>query len=771
MKRKTIAKLITLILTVVVAATVLSGCIVSYNEDEDLSQVILEVNPVKIEYTVPMKGDYLDPDGNRVRNTGNVPGIETDSDGNVQSVLYDHAGNPIGKPAVENGAIKYEQTADKVSYEYAIVYAVENGAVAGAVEYRYTGIVNVGGVRLAQWTNVSDHSAAKGATVYGRISGVTYGSDAPETLSGIPEITVDEASGDISWDYRAPVFEKAEFTSEKESFYKVTLINYFNNYAADLIQNRGYDVDEAFEYFIRNLYTGSLSRSEQDAATLAGNVVWGVTEENRVRREIYDGIDKRLAIIYQDIADDFGQTVPEVSDPATEDTTYPVPGGEDKDEAYEKEYKVWSVSDEPERCVGTSSSKNFNSMQREGVRRFVDYVENSVKNNYAMSEEERAHYNDEIADMYKRCVTPAGVDELYTELSEYDVVRMIYGESTEYTIKQDGYKDYIARSRNITSDVSTVYAEQLASQIRSANESIDNYYTAATGSDTVLYFANNEYFWVKHILIPFSDEQTAALNAYKEHNSDAAVSEYREQLGRRVRVYKHKNGEDDTSRAYTIDEAWADISGAMRALVSDPYAASRKFNELIYTYNTDPGIFDNEMGYAVTATPASEGGKEEQYMIEFAKESRALYNAYRNNRSLLDYKRDNPAYSLSKYDEILTSEVEIGSISAPVLTDYGWHIMYLNYVPVAGTQRALNEYLTAGRYSTVAESIASDISSRIDTAYTSWQSSIASKYSKTDGVIVSYKDRFAKRLEDYADAYYNPDTDEDEEDGNSASAS
>ena len=114
MKRKTIAKLITLILAVVVAATVLTGCIVNYNEDEDLSQVILEVNPVEIEYTVPMKGDYLDLDGNKVKNPNNEPGFETDAEGNVQAVLYDHAGNPIGKPMLENGAIKYEQGSDVV---------------------------------------------------------------------------------------------------------------------------------------------------------------------------------------------------------------------------------------------------------------------------------------------------------------------------------------------------------------------------------------------------------------------------------------------------------------------------------------------------------------------------------------------------------------------------------------------------------------------------------------------------------------------------------
>ena len=103
--------------------------------------------------------------------------------------------------------------------------------------------------------------------------------------------------------------------------------------------------------------------------------------------------------------------------------------------------------------------------------------------------------------------------------------------------------------------------EQLAQQIDNFTSDISNYYSAVTNGDTILYFADAEYFWVKHILIPFSDKQTADLEAYKaDGNTDADVAKFREQLGRQVVVYKHVDGEDDTSRSYTIEQAYADIS-------------------------------------------------------------------------------------------------------------------------------------------------------------------------------------------------------------------
>ena len=183
------------------------------------------------------------------------------------------------------------------------------------------------------------------------------------------------------------------------------------------------------------------------------------------------------------------------------------------------------------------------------------------------------------------------------------------------------------------------------------------------------------------------------------------------------------------------------------------YEAERAFTDLIYTYNTDPGIFDSKMGYAVTATPASKGGKTEQYMIEFAKESRALLNAYNNNQSLLEYKTSDSEYKVTKYDSDLTAEVEIGSISAPVLTDYGWHIMYLSYVPTPGTWRALDEYLTAGRYETVRDVLTVEVTNK---TYESWKESVANKYSEMEGVVKSDIGTLRTRLDELEDAYYNP---------------
>ncbi|MBR6789109.1 MAG: hypothetical protein IKM44_04810 [Clostridia bacterium] len=781
MKRNKILKFIALIVSAISIMAVFSGCIFNYEEDLDLNQVILEINPIEIEHRVPVMSDYLDPDGKPVRAEDRVLGEKNNltlKNGVVQAVKRDHNGNAIYVPKIDGGNILYEKhTAGEVSVDevtfsaatkestsdrYAIVYTV-NGDTVTADEYYFEGKGKVGDKDVALWVN-TDNTKKR---VYGKIK-VDNKASAPlsgitNALETLPEVNYNSATATISWQRATPVYKRETFKAEKsDKYFKATFLNEFANVAQSMIQDEGKDVNEVFEYVAKKLYTSTFSRWEVDAAVLSGDVEWGVTEENDLKRTIYYGIESVLSSIYAEISEDFDETYPSLGNPSAPETTYPIPPTEEeKEEVYTKEYEVWDITNEPARCVGNTNNKKLASMQREGVRRFIDYVENAISDSHSISINDRADYEAEIKEMRDKCKTTEGIDELYVNLDDYDVIHYMYGDNYEYSLKTDAHKQYIGKLQNVTTDVAEVYASELAEQKRSFDENIENYYTAASGDKTVLYFADSEYFWVKHLLIPFSTEQTTALTEYKKTHTDAQVEAYRAQLGAQVEVYKHVNGEDDKSKTYSIDEAWADIYGKMRGKVG--YTAERAFTDLIYTYNSDPGIFDSKMGYAVTATPAAKGGKAETYMIEFAKESRALLNAYNRNESLLSYKQSDSEYSVSKYDAYLTDEVEIGSISAPALTDYGWHIMYLSYVPVPGTTRSLNEYLTEGRYETVRSSLESDITSRINNAYTSWKEGRANKYADLEGVLIKHKDRLEAKMKEYADTYYNPEVEEEEE--------
>ena len=238
MKKRSLIKLIALITVVAAAAAVLSGCIVSYSEEKDYSQVILEVNPVEITYEVPMYFDYLDPDGEPVTNhvklddgddnPAYVAEVPTDENGVVQTVRYANDGTVIKKPVVENHAIKYTDETNTVSDYYAVVYRVGSNDEVTAAEYRYDGFIRIGengSVRAALW-----HDVVTGETYYGPLSYMNsqptnenYVPPAPDTDdlidTALPVIYYEayNASSEVNftWEKRTLVYETATYTSEK----------------------------------------------------------------------------------------------------------------------------------------------------------------------------------------------------------------------------------------------------------------------------------------------------------------------------------------------------------------------------------------------------------------------------------------------------------------------------------------------------------------------------------------------------------------------------
>lgn len=793
MKKHGSKKLLALTLAVALGAAVFTGCsIFEYNEDADLNQVILEIAPMEYTYEVPMYEDYTDPDGNKVYAINEDPDSadygKTTTE-TVKAVKRTHDGEPIHKAKKDGDEvlyIGYEKTAEG-AYDYTRpvevkqndprIYAEKDGKnndnhyvePESGEEYEFVRYCDNGTNKYAEWKHVSDGVLYAGDIVVdGNESNTASG--AANYRSFFPTVTYYTATGGRSanweWYENIPVYETATAMTEGEVFYKTTMIDYFDQYAYSMVTEEGYTVEECFDEFVEMLYTSYLTGVEADIYRAGGYIEngyngWGVTEWNNVNRSIYDQIDMTLEDLYEEISSDYDQTWPDIAGDTEESTS------DEVDEEYEKDYEVWHITQEPERLIGNTDDAKLNSLQRKGMRKFVDTIEDAIEDSYTVSDSERAHYLDEINQMRGMLTSNENTDKLYVTLYKYDVIWYLYGESEEYTLKTSELKEYIVK--DVTEDEAGArlsFASELAAQKAEFTDDIEAYYTAATGNETILYFADEEIFWVKHILIPFSDEQTAALENYKNAgNSDAAVNAYRERLGAEVEVYKYVDGVKDESRSYTFDQAWADIRAKMNAVASDPYAASRTFDELIDTYNTDEGIKNNEMGYAVTATSEDEGGRDESYMIEFATESRALYRAYKKGMSLYDFKASDPndSYKLSKYDDPDGAKVGIGSISVPVLTDYGWHILYLNFVPRAGQTRSFDEYLTSGRYTTAGASFITDITTMRDNYYNNWRTVTVDGYTKKDGLITAHPERFGTKLDEYEKQFAPEDTEEETE--------
>ena len=782
MKKIRFKKAAALILAVVTAAAFFTGCSVfEYAEEADMEQAILEIEPFGYEYDLPIYADYEDPDGNKVFTVNEDPsssdyGKTTKTP--VRAVLRDHNGEPIHVPATaDDGSFLYVgydadgvrisvkegdenifvETDGKNRDNHYVIYSRDGGSGEWtAEEYEFSGLAGAGDYAL--WISVKDGSVAAGdITVNGTPS--ANASSAPGYSEEFPVVRYTTGASPVwEWDEYVHVAVRETGTTEKEVFYKQTLVDYFESEGYNYYSEEGYTIDECFDEFIKQLYTSYLQLAEAEIAIDGGYVEWGVPQINEINRSIYDQADTALGQLYEEIATEYGLNYAEITAGEDGEPEYPVPPTEEGGEDYDDVYKVWHVTQEPERCVGTSSRADVNSIKRAGLRRFVDVVAEYVDDERTISDEEREHFESEIAEMRSLIKTNGGTDSLYTRLYLYDVIRFMYGESQEYSLKTDGLRDWLVK--DITTDEASARAafkDELDRQVTDFKDDIEAYYDAATANETILYYADDEIFWVKHILIPFSEEQTDALEEYKEAgHTDAEVKAFRRDLGLNVEVYKHYGGNADTSVSYTIEQAYAEIKNKMTAAAADPKEAADTFEQLIYEYNTDEGIFDNEMGYAVTATPEALGGREESYMIEFATESRALYNAYRNDMNLYDYKmssdRDN--YVVDElFDDPNGAEVEVGSISVPVLTDYGWHIMFLNVVPNVGQRLAFDSYLTPAKQSTAGEAFVSDVTAASDNYFENWSATMANRRFNSGDVIVERQDRLGPYLDDYEERF------------------
>ena len=249
------------------------------------------------------------------------------------------------------------------------------------------------------------------------------------------------------------------------------------------------------------------------------------------------------------------------------------------------------------------------------------------------------------------------------------------------------------------------------------------YDEAATGDDLVLYKAYDNYIYVKHILIPFSDAQKAQLTKIKQNSTEADYLKERANYVNNIVAYKHIDGEDDTSNPLTVAQIWSEVRAKMAMASADPREAERTFDDFIYDYNTDPGIFDKETGYAVKYRLGED--ESETYMQEFADAARAF--------------RDEGYKVGDIYDKY-------------IVTDYGVHIMYYAADYSAGEIIGLNAFTTPGQYTKIKDYIEETLlEAAREAKFTVWRNERVYYYRNTKKV--DGKEMVGMHIGTYKDLY------------------
>ena len=523
-----------------------------------------------------------------------------------------------------------------------------------------------------------------------------------------------------------------KYEAKLVKIYKMDLVEYVNNNQSSLSQNAA-TKQEMYDNALKMLINTEIIANEAEAYINAGEIAWDAevnvgtddepimrktyTQTNAVKRRVYQVIDSTLLSIKNEILERRDEPTISTSGDGdmNTDTTYPVKPEETEDV---DDFEIWAPDEG--HYPGLIGDSEARSLDAEALRRFITLLRERVEDDFRVTAEDKEKFaaDDE---RINEIINTQGVPYVYPILGDTHYVYYISGKQLERSQKFTELQSYLTDSVEVTdADVQKSFTETLNSQKASYDADIAAYNTAMSGSTTVLYHPEVNHFYVKHILLPFSDKPKADLEAYKKrlNVTKDQVEAYRAALVDGIVCYPHLYGEDDKSRPMTVSDVMNAIKSEMRPLetTGNVKAADTAFDDLIYLYNTDTGAFGNNKGYVVKYKLDS--GESETYMQEFA-------DAARKMRDTLDV------------GQVLYENV---------VTDYGVHIMYLASIPKAG-KVDINDYTTPGELQTYYDLIKKPLQSSLETeVYQRWEAqAIKANY---DAHATVYEKRYKNLWED-----------------------
>lgn len=541
-----------------------------------------------------------------------------------------------------------------------------------------------------------------------------YDKDYQQVVATIAPITETRKTGELD----------RTFNSGEKKIYKSQLVASMNTNAQNVI-NQGYasDLEGAAEYLLNQLIYRQLILAEADRLLFFGDMKWTQKDSNEVTKAVYSSLDSQIASIKKEILTEHDEPTQGDSENTETKTTFPTPPVEEAEEDEDPEKWVPDIN----RYPAIHGDQKQRSLEREAVRRLVDVLEESVEDDFVATDKEKEYFKRDVEKM-RKLIDSKKEEEIYPMLydADYDaeknegngtyLLEYVLGKSARENRKMVKLEEMVEEGVTVTENEIQEYYNSLVTTQTTSFKTASNYSTAMTSDTTnVVYTPDSNYFYVKHILIPFSDEQKAELTEYKESGlyTAAQIEAFRGRLATQIVSYPHVEGENDLTRPMSVNSIFNTIKSQMSPYRYDAREAERLFDSLTYEYNTDTGAFGSVKGYAVAYELAE--GENETYMQEFADAARDMYDT-----------------------------LQVGQLyDKQVITDYGVHIMYLASKTTAGQIKGLNDYQTPAEYKKVKELIEETITANKEAAvFRTWQEEKITYYEDTMNIVTRYEKRY-----------------------------
>ncbi len=182
----------------------------------------------------------------------------------------------------------------------------------------------------------------------------------------------------------------------------------------------------------------------------------------------------------------------------------------------------------------------------------------------------------------------------------------------------------------------------------------------STASTVYYHPVENQFYYVTHILLSFSEEQTKLVKEQDDLLDKGGVTQadrdaYVENLAKEISIIRKDANGVEVGSPILAGDIFAEIEQAMTGKSFNEKVEI--FNSYIYQFNSDPGIMNAEFDYVIGVKNEEdeEGTDSRSKMVkEFNEDSRALI------------------------EQSVISNTFGQMSSQPVLTDYGYHIIFLS---------------------------------------------------------------------------------------------
>lgn len=439
----------------------------------------------------------------------------------------------------------------------------------------------------------------------------------------------------------------AQVVAEAEGV-KITmedLIQGYNSFGTNYVQNQGFSTKEAVKQTIEDLINRELLYNNAKVilteelvnaglSEANGEIKNGLTltEQNEVWKEVYDYINSVIKEYADEIIASEGLVVPsdeetDKEEEVTKFTPYTKKVEKQEDNSYKRIYQTRIEKNTDTELIEFT----LNEYGIEGLakRAYSKYISKTKKSR----EEYKNLTNEEVFE--KECER---IYKVYEKNKCLTLFQTKY--ENEMQIDLDAIREkYIELVRN---SAFTYYL----------NESDYNSKMQSSANEVYYQPFGEKYISVAHILLKYSDEQTAKIEELKNDLNSGLIDieEYNQQLTKIASQITVKDRLNENASLKTVGEVYSEVTDRLNACGTDNDLRVKTFIELIEKYNQDDGMLTSLNSQTQYYAINLDTEVKDTMVKPFADASRALYT-------------EDGSSDFTVYAE-------------PVLSEYGYHIIF-----------------------------------------------------------------------------------------------